>query len=164
VTAINDGIYPTSSNDSQDLRWGTWPEQGEQWIELDWNQPVTTNGSSVYFLDDGGGVRLPASWKIQYWNGSAFVDVTNPSAYPAADDTFNSVTFDSVTTTRLRAVLESGQGSVGVIQWTVPSVPGGRQRRSLSQARRQLRSVRTTGRRLTRTPPRLVPGRRQGSS
>jgi hypothetical protein len=125
VTAINDGIYPTSSNDSQDLRWGTWPEQGEQWIELDWNQPVTTNGSSVYFLDDGGGVRLPASWKIQYWNGSAFVDVTNPGAYPAADDTFNSVTFDSVTTTRLRAVLESGQGSVGVIQWTVPSVPAG---------------------------------------
>ena len=33
---------------------------GEQWVELDWNQPVTTNGSSVYFLDDGGGVRLPA--------------------------------------------------------------------------------------------------------
>jgi hypothetical protein len=30
-----------------------------------------------------------------------------------------------VTTTRLRAVLESGQGSVGVIQWTVPSVPAG---------------------------------------
>jgi hypothetical protein len=125
VTAINDGIYPTSSNDSQDLRWGTWPQQGEQWIELDWNQPVTTNGSSVYFLDDGGGVRLPASWKIQYWNGSAFADVTNPSAYQAADDTFNTVTFDSVTTTRLRAVLESGQGSVGVIQWAVPSVPAG---------------------------------------
>jgi hypothetical protein len=79
----------------------------------------------VYFLDDGGGVRLPASWKIQYWNGSAFVDVTNPAAYQASDDTFNTVTFDPVTTTRLRAVLESGQGSVGVIQWAVPSVPAG---------------------------------------
>jgi NPCBM-associated, NEW3 domain of alpha-galactosidase len=124
VTAINDGIYPTSSNDSQDLRWGCWPEQGEQWIELDWNQPVTTSGSSVYFLDDGGGVRLPASWRVQYWNGSAFVDVTNPSAYQAADNTFNAVTFDPVTTTRLRVVLESGQGSVGVIQWVVPSIPG----------------------------------------
>jgi alpha-galactosidase-like protein len=124
VTAINDGIFPTSSNDSQDFRWGCWPMTGEQWIELDWNQPVTTNGSSVYFLDDGGGVRLPASWRVQYWNGSAFVDVTNPSTYPAADNTFNAVTFDPVTTTRLRVVLESGQGSVGVIQWVVPSIPG----------------------------------------
>jgi hypothetical protein len=124
VTAINDGIFPTSSNDSQDFRWGTWPMTGEQWIELDWDQPVTTNGSSVYFLDDGGGVRLPASWRVQYWNGSAFVDVTNPSAYPAADNTFNAATFDPVTTTRLRVVLESGQGSVGAIQWVVPSIPG----------------------------------------
>lgn len=98
--------------------------QAEQWVELDWNQPVTTNGSSVYFLDDGGGVRLPASWRVQYWNGSDFVDVTGASAYPAADNTFNAVTFDPVTTTRLRVVLESGQGSVGVIQWVVPSVPG----------------------------------------
>ncbi|HEX9339145.1 MAG TPA: NEW3 domain-containing protein, partial [Pseudonocardiaceae bacterium] len=98
VTAINDGIYPTSSNDSQDLRWGTWPMQGTQWIELDWTTPVTANGGAVYFLDDGGGVRLPASWTVQYWNGSAFVDVPNPSGYPIADDGFNSVTFDPVTT------------------------------------------------------------------
>jgi hypothetical protein len=124
VTAINDGVYPTSSNDSQDIRWGCWPETGTQWIELDWTQPITTNGSSVYFLDDGGGVRLPASWTVQYWNGSAFVDVPNPGTYPIADNTFNAVTFGSVTTTKLRVVLQSGLGSVGVIQWVVPSVPG----------------------------------------
>ena len=41
VTAINDGIYPTSSNDSQDIRWGCWPQTGTQWIELDWSQPVS---------------------------------------------------------------------------------------------------------------------------
>jgi len=123
VTAINDGIFPTSSNDSQDFRWGTWPMTGTQWIELDWTAPVTTNGGAVYFLDDGGGVRLPASWTIQYWNGSAFVDVPNASAYPIADDTFNGVTFDPVTTTRMRVSLASGQGSVGVIQWLVDSTP-----------------------------------------
>ena len=125
VTAINDGVYPTSSNDSQDIRWGCWPETGTQWIELDWTQPITTNGSSVYFLDDGGGVRLPASWVVQYWNGSAWVDVSNPSpsTYPAADNTFNGVSFDPVTTTKLRVSLQSGLGSVGVIQWVVPSIP-----------------------------------------
>ena len=102
---------------------GPWPETGTQWIELDWSQPVTTNGSSVYFLDDGGGVRLPASWVVQYWTGSAWVDVPNPSAFPAADNTFNAVSFDPVTTTKLRVSLQSGQGSVGVIQWVVPSIP-----------------------------------------
>jgi hypothetical protein len=111
-------VYPTSSNDSQDIRWGCWPETGTQWIELDWAQPITTNGSSVYFLDDGGGVRLPASWVVQYWNGSAWVDVSNPSpsTYPIADNTFNGVSFDPVTTTKLRVSLASGLGSVGVIQ------------------------------------------------
>ena len=123
VTAINDGVYPTSSNDSQDIRWGTWPRTGQQWIELDWTQPVTTDGSDVYFLDDGGGVRLPASWTVQYWNGSAFVDVPSPGGYPVADNTFNHVTFGSITTTKLRVVLQSGLGSVGVIQWVVPSLP-----------------------------------------
>jgi len=50
--------------------------------------------------------------------------VPNPSACPAADNTFNGVSFDPVTTTKLRVSLQSRQGSVGVIQWVVPSVPG----------------------------------------
>ena len=115
---------PDASNDNQDSRWGCWPETGTQWIELDWSQPVTTNGSSVYFLDDDG-VRLPASWVVQYWTGSVWAGVPNPGTYPAADNTFNAVSFDPVTTTKLRISLQSGQGSVGVIQWVVPSIPAG---------------------------------------
>jgi NPCBM-associated, NEW3 domain of alpha-galactosidase len=127
IAAVNNGIYPIQSSDDNDLTpyWGTWPQTGQQWMELDWSQPITTNGSSVYFADDGGGLRLPASWSVQYWNGSAWTDVSNASAYPAADNTFNAVTFDSVTTTRLRVLLQSGQGSVGAIQWIVPSIPSG---------------------------------------
>jgi hypothetical protein len=123
VTAINNGIYPIQSSDDNDLTpyWGTWPQTGTQWIELDWSSPVTTNGSQVYFADDGGGLRLPASWQVQYWNGTAFVPVPSPGTYPAADDTFNNVSYGSVTTTKLRVVMQSGQGSVGVIQWIVDS-------------------------------------------
>ena len=50
-------------------RWGTWPQQGEQWVQLDWAGPQRVNASDMYFFDDGGGVRVPASWKIQYWDG-----------------------------------------------------------------------------------------------
>jgi hypothetical protein len=125
VSAINNGIYPVQSSDDNDITpyWGCWPAQGTQWVELDWSSPVTTNGSDVYFADDGGGLRLPGSWTVQYWNGSAFVDVPNPSAYPAADNVFNHVSFGSVTTTKLRVAMQSGLGSVGVIQWVVPSIP-----------------------------------------
>ena len=128
VTAINNGIYPVQSNDDNDLTpyWGTWPEAGSQYMELDWSQPVTTNGSSVYFADDGGGLQLPASWTVQYWNGTAFVNVSDPSSYPKADNTFNQVTFDPVTTTKLRVVMQAAPtaGGVGAIQWVVPSIPG----------------------------------------
>jgi NPCBM-associated, NEW3 domain of alpha-galactosidase len=126
VAAINNGIYPIQSSDDNNLTpyWGDWPVQGTQYVELDWSSPVTTNGTDVYFADDGGGLRLPASWTVQYWNGSAFVDVPNPGTYPAADNTFNHVSFGSVTTTKLRLVMVSGLASLGVIQWVVPSIPG----------------------------------------
>ncbi len=129
ISAINNGIYPIQSSDDNDLTpyWGTWPMAGTQSMELDWSQPVTTNGSSVYFADDGGGLQLPASWTVQYWDGTQFTDVTNPSAYPEADDTFNQVTFDPVTTTKLRVVMQTAPtaGGVGAIQWVVPSIPAG---------------------------------------
>ena len=49
ITAINNGIYPIQSSDDTDLTpyWGTWPEGGTQWMELDWTPPITTNGSRL---------------------------------------------------------------------------------------------------------------------
>ncbi|GIH15290.1 NEW3 domain-containing protein [Rugosimonospora africana] len=125
VKALNDGIYPPSSNDSVNLRWGDWPEEGPQWVELDWSQPITTNGSGVYFFDDGGGIGLPTSWTLQYWNGTDWTDVSDPSAYTTTLNTFNQVSFDPVTTTKLRISLQSAATtSVGVLEWLVDSVPG----------------------------------------
>ena len=123
-SAINNGIYPIQSSDDNDLTpyWGTWPETGQQWVELDWTSPITTTGSQVYFADDGGGLALPASWQVQYWNGTDWVAVSNPSSYPAADNTFNDVTYDSVTTSKLRILMQSaGTASLGMIQWIVDS-------------------------------------------
>ncbi len=127
ITAINNGIYPIQSSDDSDLTpyWGTWPMAGTQFMELDWSQPITTNSSSVYFADDGGGLQLPASWVVQYWDGSQWTNVTNTSSYPEADNVFNQVTFNPVTTTKLRVSMVSAPtaGGVGAIQWIVPSIP-----------------------------------------
>ncbi|MET8990650.1 Ig-like domain-containing protein [Nonomuraea wenchangensis] len=121
VTAINDGIDPASSNDAANPRWGTWPQQGTQWVQLDWPEPVRLDQAEVYFFDDGGGVRVPASWQLQYWNGTAFVDI--PGTYPVAADAYNAVSFDAVTTSRLRVRLESGAASVGLLEVKAYAVP-----------------------------------------
>lgn len=116
VAAVKDGIDPPRSNDTQNPRWGTWPNQGRQWVDLTWTATQAIRAAEVYFFDDGGGVRVPASWKLQSWNGSAYVDVTGASGYPIAADRYNLVTFDVVNTTRLRVVLDSGTASVGLLE------------------------------------------------
>jgi hypothetical protein len=126
VSAINNGVYPIQSSDDNDLTpyWGDWPQVGTHWIELDWTAPVTTNGTEIYWADDGGGLLPPSSWVVQYWNGTAWTNVSNQSGEPTAINTFNQVSFDPVTTTGLRISMQSnGTASVGVIQWVVPSIP-----------------------------------------
>jgi hypothetical protein len=78
---------------------------------------VTVGRAQVYLFDDGGGVRLPASWKLQYWTGTAYADVPGAGDHPRAADAYNSVTFTPVTTTRLRVALTaSGTSSVGLLE------------------------------------------------
>jgi hypothetical protein len=121
ATAVNDGIDPPSSNDGVNRRWGTWPEQGEQWVQLEWPNPVRVNASDIYFFDDGGGVRVPASWRLQYWDGQSYVDI--PATYDVATDRYVHTDFTSVTTTRMRAVLVGETASVGVLEWQVHAEP-----------------------------------------
>jgi hypothetical protein len=126
IAAINNGIYPVQSSDDSDLTpyWGDWPQTGSHWVELDWSSPVTTNGTEIYWADDGGGLLTPSTWVVQYWNGTTWTDVSNQSGEPVALNTFNQISFDPVSTAKLRILMQStGTASVGVIQWVVPSIP-----------------------------------------
>jgi hypothetical protein len=115
VAALNDGIDPPSSNDTANPRWGTWPNTGQQWALLTWSSNQNLNAAEVYFFDDNGGVRAPASWRFQYWNGSSYIDVAGASGYPVSVNQFNRVTFTAVSTSRLRVLLTSGAASVGLL-------------------------------------------------
>lgn len=124
LQAINDGIEPIRSGDGTgNPKYGNWPETGTQWVQLTWDQPVTIDKSDVYFFDDGGGVRVPASWKIQYWDGDTFKDVKNPSEYKTEIDQYNTVSFDAVKTKKLRLKMESGKGSTGIKEWKTYALP-----------------------------------------
>ncbi|NUP03242.1 MAG: hypothetical protein HOW71_12140 [Nonomuraea sp.] len=117
VAAVNDGVDPPSSNDTVNPRWGCWPETGQQWVDLTWSSARTLNRAEVYFFDDDQGIDMPASWKLQYWNGSAYADVPGASAYGLAKNQYNSVTFTATSTTRLRVLLTgNGSNSVGLLE------------------------------------------------
>ncbi|MFI7153722.1 discoidin domain-containing protein [Nonomuraea sp. NPDC050022] len=117
VAAVNDGIDPPSSNDTVNPRWGCWPETGQQWVDLTWSSAQNLNKAEVYFFDDDEGIDMPASWKLQYWNGSAYVDVPGASAYGLAKNQYNTVTFTATNTTRLRVLMTgNGTSSVGLLE------------------------------------------------
>ena len=117
-------IDPPSSNDTVNRRWGTWPQQGEQWVQLDWASPQRINASDMYFFDDGGGVRVPASWRIQYWDGESVPRPGRPQRVRARRPTSTTAPRSrSVTTTRMRAVLMGETASVGVLEWRLYAEP-----------------------------------------
>ncbi|UKJ63877.1 Ig-like domain-containing protein [Cellulosimicrobium cellulans] len=134
VEAVNDGAG-VSTGGAHDATWATWSgdRPATQWLEYSWPAPVTVDRSVVRFWSDGtdangDNVRVPASWRLQYWDADAgaFVDVPNPSGYPTERLATNETTFDAVTTTRLRATFDALRGTtattysaVGVSEWEV---------------------------------------------
>ncbi|WP_327584244.1 glycoside hydrolase family 43 protein [Nonomuraea sp. NBC_00507] len=116
--AINDGYTPANSADHSHGAYGNWNHQGTEWIEYTWPTPQTISRSEVYWFDDNLGIDLPASCQVQYWNGSAYVNVPGASGCGVAANTFNTTTFTPVSTTRLRLNITSRSGySTGVLEW-----------------------------------------------
>lgn len=122
LSALNDDGTPANSRDREQGAYGNWPKVDNQWVQYDWSLPVTTNKVDVYWWMDRGGVAAPASYRILYWNGTAFVPVANPKGLGVAPDTFNTTTFDEVHTDKLRLeILSDGTHSTGILEWKVIS-------------------------------------------
>ena len=100
-------------------------------LDYEWDREVTIDSSRVQFTSDGGGLGMPASWKLQYWDAgtNAFVDipdatytlVTNaPGAYGTDNGGWSEATWtDAVKTTKLRMVIQSGSASPAAAEWQV---------------------------------------------
>jgi beta-xylosidase len=117
LAAVNDGYTPTSSADRSHPVYGNWPQQGTQWVQYDWTGPVTLKQADVYWFDDNQGIDLPASCQLQYWTGSAWATPPGATSCGVAANTYNTVTFIPVTTTRLRLNITSRSGlSTGVLE------------------------------------------------
>jgi len=120
VAALNDGVDPGNSRDNNSGSYGNWNRTDTQWVQYDWSQPISTRRIEVYWWADGAGVHLPKACRVTYWNGTAFVPVSKPSGLGVAGDTYNTTTFDEVTTTKLRLEIDAAdRASTGILEWKV---------------------------------------------
>ncbi|WP_093138109.1 discoidin domain-containing protein [Pseudoxanthomonas sp. GM95] len=130
VQALNDGfIADAASPPAADRRWGSWgrAQPASVWLQYQWPQPQRISASTMYFWDDqpDGGVMQPVSWKLQFLQDQHWVDLPVTGGYPLAGrDKPSRVHFAPVTTTALRAVIEtatqgSGRAALGVDEWQV---------------------------------------------
>lgn len=118
--AINDGEEPASSNDSSSY-FDWWPKKSStEWVEYAFEKPATVSESELYWFDDTGRgeVRVPASWRLLYKDGTDWKPVENAAAYGVEKDRFNKVIFKPVTTTGMRLEVTMQQNwSAGIQEW-----------------------------------------------
>jgi DUF1680 family protein len=120
LTALNDDFNPRNSRDVRHGSYGNWPQRGTQWVEYDWNKPISTRQIDVFWWADGQGVSTPKAARLLYWNGKEFVPVGNASIIGVEASKFNTSIFDEVTTSKLRLEIDAdGVFSTGILEWKV---------------------------------------------
>jgi DUF1680 family protein len=126
MAVMNDGLTPTDT-----LPWRPRSNRGRQrpataqWVEYEWNQPVTTGSVSVFLWDYKGGIPLPLAYRILYLSDTSFVPVKSPSGLGLTNGQYNRTTFSEVTTTKLRIEADSSLLFPNNVQeWIVWQAPG----------------------------------------
>ncbi|GAA4717681.1 Ig-like domain (group 4) [Promicromonospora umidemergens] len=131
VLALNDELDPASPPQAQ--LWGTWSgsNPATRWAQYSWPRPIRLTAAEIKFWADqpqgtGAGVARPDSWELSYWDETAqdWAPVADPSPGGTSTDQLNRMTFEPVTTSRLRATIHAnGDGTsysaVAATEWRV---------------------------------------------
>jgi beta-galactosidase/beta-glucuronidase len=95
------------------------------WVSLRWPNPQRINNSSVFFTLNANN-QLPETTVVSYWNGMAWVPVSNPVIHlSATTNTASTIKFDPVSTTGLRLDMTSSSpmnvttGNISIAEWQV---------------------------------------------
>lgn len=162
---------PAKAIDGQDFhldvpgtRWTSYGSPNSaDWLEVDLGAPAPISDLRVVFYDDGGGVRVPTTFDLQYWDGH-WRDVPGQRrtpAQPVARQLNRVLVEPAVTTSRVRILPRRADGgAVGITSfssWRSPvrgllaSVPddlavraGAVETTTTLQAQQPLRGVRAT--------------------
>ncbi len=122
----NQAATPSSSADTQSPRATWWSHKGtSEWFEYEFGKPRKLSSAIVYWFDDeaiGGGCRVPASWKLSYYDDKAkeWRDVETNDAYAVDKDRDILVNFKEIETTKLRINAQlKPDFSGGILRWSV---------------------------------------------
>lgn len=111
VQEAYDGII-SYSGQSPKSRWTCYNSGNtSDWLQLEYPVSRLIDTVIIRLYNDFAGVRLPASYNVQYWNGTSWVDCTNQSKTPTIPgNRINTVKFKKVSTTKIRVVLTHQTG------------------------------------------------------
>ena len=98
--------------------WGTLGSTNAQdWLQVDLGTPMQFSDVKLYFYNNktfgsgGNTYRQPASYAVQYFNGSAWVDVPNQTRNPQSPaPNYNDVKFSPVIARQVRVVVTPTAG------------------------------------------------------
>ena len=100
----------------ENTRWTSYNSPNAQdYLGVDLRRSQSVGDVRLFFYDDGGGVRIPSTYDLQYWTGSVWVTVPNQqrSPLPVASNTETKITFPAITTSQLRVVAPNAGGGTG---------------------------------------------------
>jgi hypothetical protein len=123
LTAVNDQIEPSNSNDHTVTYYHWWPDK-DQWVyvQYDFEKPETISKTKVYWFDDGpeGGCRIPDQWEMLYQTGNTWKPVKAKSTYTVTKDGWDAMEFESVKTSALKLMVKLNKAfSTGIYEWVV---------------------------------------------
>ncbi|MEG1287301.1 MAG: Ig-like domain-containing protein [Clostridium sp.] len=124
IDSVNNGTISYNSNPHD--RWTNWSgTNNEDWVSITFgsSDPIAfyVDSMDIYYYTDHGSA-VPATSKIQYWNGTDWVDVSGQemSANPPVSNGLTTYTFDKVKTERLRVVMTREEGKcIGITEMKV---------------------------------------------
>ncbi|HET8548423.1 MAG TPA: beta-L-arabinofuranosidase domain-containing protein [Bryobacteraceae bacterium] len=137
-SALHDGKLPSSSSDTS-IPWFVWEDAygSREWVQYTFSAPRRIRRVEIYWADEDikrssgrvpsdlrlmlptdGAVRLPASWRLLWWDGTAWQPVSGIAGYPVRKDELTALHFAPVTTTMLRLEAQLQRGAAaGILEW-----------------------------------------------
>jgi hypothetical protein len=119
--AVNDNSNPSNSNDQSNGAYGNWNNPNSiQWVQYHWYKKYSLSSTEIYWFDDDGGVRVPSTAYIEYWDGSSWIEAGD---VPLVKDAFNTLALDNIETRHLRVSMRHASQSTGILEWRVYGTP-----------------------------------------
>lgn len=121
IEAIRDQILPSGSNDKNCQFFHWWPNSNQtEWISYTFDKPYTIHKSKIYWYNDDGGCRPPASWKLYYLKDGEWTEVNRKNEYGTQLNIINVTDFEPVTTSAVKVKIDlPKESSSGIHEWII---------------------------------------------